>query len=261
MQPEPPERNPIIPEGINVHQHNPLKELALLVGGFILALVVVGTSLWYGLSWMAQFIPYSWEQRLAANFIDEQSGRSDTELALQKRLDHLVNVMVNNGNMPMRVHYLPADTINAFATLGGQIFVYQGLLDAVHSDIGLDMVLAHEAAHIVNRDPIQSLTATLGVQLIFSLVTGNSDIAQLSGLMGTGGQLLMLSYSRKQERAADALALDTLEKLYPDLTGAGELFHYILMHSSEMSFPEFLSSHPDVEGRIENINQRIQQKK
>ncbi len=257
--PEQPTQNPVIPEGINAHQHNPFKELLLLLSSLLVLFVVVTSVLWYSLSWGAQFIPLSWELRLAQPFIDQQATPSETEIALQERLDRLLAAMEYENDIPIQVHHLDSETVNAFATLGGQIFVFQGLLDIVKTDIGLDMVLAHEAAHILNRDPIQGITAALGVQFVFALATGNTELAQLSNLMGTGSELFLLSYSRKQERAADALAMDTLAKLYPDLTGADELFHYMLMHSDDMSFPEFLSSHPNVEDRINTIQERIKQ--
>lgn len=259
QHPEAPKENPILPEGINTSEHHPLKELFILLTSLAVIFVIVVAFIWYGLSWSAQFIPLRWEQRLVAPFIDETAPENEIEKNLQARLDRLVSDMGYAGDIPIRVHYLDSDTVNAFATLGGQIFVFQGLLDAVKTDIGLDMVLAHEAAHIIHRDPVQSIASALGVQFIFALVTGHSELAQLPGLMGTGGELFMLSYSRRQERAADELALNTLAKHYPDLTGADELFHYILLHSDNMSFPEFLSSHPNVEDRIDTIQQRIQQ--
>ena len=46
----------------------------------------------------------------------------------------------------MTVHAVQDPTVNAFATLGGHVFVFTGLVDSLDSENGLAMVLAHELA-------------------------------------------------------------------------------------------------------------------
>lgn len=255
--PQLPSGNPVLPEGINASPQNPIKELLILTTGVIAVFIILSVILWQSLTFTAQYIPLAWEARLAEPFVSEDSG-SDVQQRLQTRLDRLLVALEYDGDLPIRVNYIDNETVNAFATLGGQIFVFQGLLDAVTTDIGLDLVLAHEAAHILNRDPIQGAAGALGVQVVFALITGGGDFAQVSGLMDAGGQLLLLSYSREQEREADALAMDALSRVYEDLTGADELFVYLESLDTELETPEFLSTHPDTDSRIEFIREFIQ---
>ncbi|WP_196158573.1 M48 family metallopeptidase [Reinekea sp. G2M2-21] len=252
-----PSQNPVIPEGINAVRENPFKELLLLTTGIAVALVIVSLVLWQSLSWGAKFIPLSWEMRISDSIAQQFEDTSEQSMMLQARLDHILQAMEYDGKVPLQVHYVDDDLVNAFATIGGHIFVFRGLMDILQTDIGLDMVLAHEAAHILNRDPIQSLAGAVGVQLVVALITGNGDFGQMNGIIDMGNQLMFLTYSREQERVADAMALDALASLYDDLTGADELFVWFAQDDNDA--PEFLSSHPLPDARIEAIRNRLSQ--
>lgn len=256
-EPEIVSQNPSFPEEINTGKREPLKELLQLTAGVLLLLTVVFIVIWQSLSYIAGWIPLAWETNLTEPFQPAEMQRTEQEQALQERLELLLDAMNYEDDAKLTVHVLEQSEINAFATLGGHIFVFQGLLDALQTDIGLDMVLAHEAAHILNRDPIQSAASTLGFQLFMALVTGSGDIGNSTGLINSGSELLALTYSRSQERQADDLALDALSKLYTDLTDADELVSYIAQLEGQGRTPEFLSSHPHPDRRIEAIQQRI----
>jgi len=202
----------------------------------------------------------SWETRLSQsieNLLETDLPDSQIQIDLQSRLDRIVQQIDEQNTFQLTAHYIDSDVVNAFATLGGHVFVFSGLLDVIETDVGLDMVLAHEAAHVLNRDPIQAAAGTVGLQLLMALVTGNGDFAQTSGLMNMGSNMLLLSYSREQERAADERALEALKALYEDLTGADELFVFIQNSEGERAFPEFFSSHPNPSARIANIQKAI----
>lgn len=250
-------QNPSFPEDINTGKREPLKELLQLTAGALLLLAVAFVVIWQSLSYIAGWIPLTWEANLVDPFEPLEMQRTEQEEALQVRLDRLLQAMEYDGEAKLTVHILDQTEINAFATLGGHIFVFQGLLDALQTDIGLDMVLAHEAAHILNRDPIQSAASALGFQFFIALITGFGDLGNSAALINSGSQLMALNYSRNQEQQADEMALDALSVLYTDLTGADELFSYIAKLEGQGRVPEFLSSHPHPERRIEAIQQRI----
>lgn len=256
--PKAPRENPIFPEGINTTDESPLKEFALLSAGALTIIAVAAIILWSSFSWLATFIPLSWEQRVADQWVDNTQAPSTIQIQLQERTDRIIAVMAPDLKTTIVAHHIDHDVTNAFATLGGQIFIYQGLLDALQTDIGLDMVIAHEVAHILNRDPIQMAAGMLGTQLVLALATGNGEFAQLSGFTNISGSLLLLNYSREQEIEADQLALDAIEKLYGSVDGAEEFFVYISNREDLPEPPAWLSSHPDVHSRISAIKARDQ---
>jgi Zn-dependent protease with chaperone function len=104
----------------------------------------------------------------------------------------------------MELEFLVVDgsTINAFTTLGGYIFVFDGLVRELDGENGLAMVLAHEIAHAANRDPLAAASRGVLLQLMMSALSGNRGFDPASA--GELGSELMLGiYSREQEEAAD----------------------------------------------------------
>lgn len=152
-------------------------------------------------------------------------------------------------DLNIRVHVVKGPP-NAAATLGGHIFVLEGLLRTLDSENSLAMVLAHELAHCINRDPLRSVGRGLLLDIALSSAGGG-------GLAGS--QLLMRRYSREQEAAADRDALLALNAHYGHVGGATRLFE-VLRPVDPKSRPEargpmreVLSTHPAIDRRIEAI--------
>jgi predicted Zn-dependent protease len=160
----------------------------------------------------------------------------------------------------LRVYVVQSEQINAFATLGGYIFVFDGLLDALENENSLAMVLAHEVAHVHHRDPLLGAGRGLLIQMAIATLSGGSvDL----GAVSVGSDLILTSYSREQEIAADDVALDLLVQRYGHAVGATALFEIINgdIGDEELArFVEFLSSHPDTDARVERINTIIEER-
>lgn len=172
---------------------------------------------------------------------------------LQRYVEDLTRRMAAHmrppGDLNVRVHVVKGPP-NAAATLGGHIFVLEGLLHKLDSENSLAMVLAHELAHCINRDPLRGVGRGLLLDIALSSAGGG-------GLAGS--QLLMRRYSRGQEAAADRDALLALHAHYGHIGGATRLFE-VLRPSDPQSFPqaggqvrEMLSTHPAIDRRIEAI--------
>ena len=121
-------------------------------------------------------------------------------------------------------HFLMLDTdeVNAFAAPGGLIFVTKGLVGLVSGEGELAAVLAHEIAHVQNRDAVGAiqqsrLTQTLtelGKEEAGRLSTGKVPPELVKSFSDSVGEvttkLITSGYSRDQEYAADAAAKDIL---------------------------------------------------
>jgi predicted Zn-dependent protease len=68
------------------------------------------------------------------------------------------------------------------------------------------------------------------------------------------GLVTSLSFSREQERVSDKTALKTLMALYGNVAGADQLFKLLQEAEGSMKMPEFFSTHPLSEKRIQNIH-------
>ncbi|MEH6627669.1 MAG: M48 family metallopeptidase [Motiliproteus sp.] len=273
-------QNPKIPEGINASPDNPLKEFLLLLAGITLSVIALVTLISLLAQSLAPLIPFSWEQRLTGLYegsygdsntetkdkSSEQSPPKDklpdspafinAELALQELSARLSNNIDRPENMVFNVHLIEQPLPNAFATLGGHIFVTTGLLRKVGSENALAMVLAHEMAHIKHRHPIQAISRGALVQFLMTLVLGNQGTAAIQSVLGQTGLLTLLSFNRDMEREADQEAMAVLVNNYGHLAGADEFFSQLLEQGNQAAWTAIFQTHPGVESRVVEIRKR-----
>ncbi|MDR2789577.1 MAG: M48 family metallopeptidase [Campylobacteraceae bacterium] len=222
-------------------------KLSIALGALLTAAFVI---IYFAVKFFAPFIPYSVETALTENFILRENLNGTEQKAaheLQKIASNLAKNMNAPPDMPLHVSIIKSEEQNAFATLGGHIFVTSGLLDAVESENGLAMVLAHEIAHIKNRDPIVSAAGSATFSFIMAVVFG-SDVSFFENTVAAAAQS---SFSRSQEEKADTDALLALKNYYGHTFGAEEFFVKSL--KNDKFTLKFLSSHPQTKERIEYI--------
>lgn len=246
--------NPELPEGINASEEHPLREFAWLgTGAVALVLVIVFALGWAG-QWMGALIPFSFETRLAASVASplREAPDSPAREALQKLADRLVKAHPLPEGMRITLHLADSPERNAFATLGGHVFVTRGLLAALPSENALAMVLAHEIGHVRQRHVIRSIGRGLLVSLALGVLTGSGQDDPASGALSQAGLTSALGFSRDQEREADQLGLHALQALYGHVAGAASLFE-LLEKEHGLRAPEWFNSHPDNAARIAAI--------
>ena len=254
-------RNVKVPEGINVSKHRPLADLFVLTAGAVGLFAVLGLLALLIGSYAGRYMPMSWENAMAAAMFEgdalEEPAAADREIeaVLQAVADRLAENMDVPEDLRITMHYLDEDEINAFATLGGHIFVLRGLIARVPDENALAMVLAHEIAHAANRDIMANIGGTLLVQLVLGTVTGMSP-ETAEGLTWGPNALLMRQFSREAEKHADRDALAAVAATYGHVAGADAFFRILLDELGETvpeEGPEFLSTHPLTAVRIEGL--------
>jgi len=252
--------NPVIPEGINVSPTHPIKDFALLVAGISALIIVAVLALSLLAGQLARHIPFAQERALAASLGRWLPEPPDSAVAKQRQhyLQTLTNRLASQlalpPDMPITVHYSSSQTVNAMATLGGHIVVFQGLIDTLPSENALAMVLAHEIAHVRHRDPVVAMGRGFAVMLALSSLSGFGDGA-LQQWLGGVGMLPILSFSRSQEEAADSTALQAVLDLYGHVGDAAAFFEAVAERQSAAHSPTMFNTHPDVEQRIARIRE------
>ncbi|CAN0283957.1 unnamed protein product, partial [Chrysoparadoxa australica] len=103
-----------------------------------------------------------------------------------------------------------ADVLNAFATPGGYIYVYTGLINYLDNPDDLAGVIGHEIAHADRRHSIKQLEKVYGIQLLLSIALGNdpSQLEQIAAKIATAGS--SLAFSRDNESEADEFSVKYL---------------------------------------------------
>lgn len=207
---------------------------------------------------LLKWVPFSAEKNFVRPYeeIADRFWGENSHPEIEEYLQNLSNELAIAIELPeeieIQTHFIESDEINAFATLGGHIFITRGLLEAVDNENSLSMVIAHELAHQKHRDPITGLSRGIALQMIYSLIS--SDYSQID-LSGVGGELGLLYFSREQEQNADEAAIYALNKHYGHVGGYDQFFQAVLeVEDSEgVSIPQWLSSHPDTLKRIDYL--------
>lgn len=250
-------------EGINSSSENPLKELAWLLGGGLAAVVILVFVVSLAAQWIAPRIPYKYEAKLAATLPslvglpNTESGRQ-VQAELQALADRLAARMQMPEAMQVRVGYRDQDTVNAFATIGGQMVFFRGLLARIENEDALAMVMAHELAHLKHRHVSAALGRGVAVGVILSVASAELGRSAAAGVLGQAGMVTVLSFNRDQELEADEAALRAIHTEYGHVGGAFDLFDVFTRLPTvrgEASIPtvEFLRTHPLTENRVAAI--------
>jgi predicted Zn-dependent protease len=252
----------------------------------ILAVVVVGALF---VNVVAQSSPYDkYRNRTYSNkgYLSEDdelklAEQVHQELLKQTRLveDRSINEYVNSvgqrlaraserPNIPWRFYVVDDKAINAFATLGGRVYVHTGLLAAAQSEAQLASVLGHEIGHIVGRHGLanvkksQKYGTLAGIATIAGAILGGQAGANLGGGLGNliaGGYLM--KHSRDAEREADYLGLYDLKEAGYNTGGMVQMFEILqeVSASSPNAFGSILASHPAPSERAANTRREISQ--
>jgi len=152
------------------------------------------------------------------------------------------------------------DQVNAWCMPGGKIVVYTGLLPIAQGDTGLAVVMGHEVAHALANHGAQRMSAAQLQQI--GAVAGNVALSKnpenqqlFNQAYAVGSQVgVMLPFSRSHETEADAIGLRIMAIAGYNPDEASKLWVRMKEKSGGQAPPEFLSTHPSNETRIQNLN-------
>ncbi|CAN5875273.1 hypothetical protein BH24BAC1_BH24BAC1_29150 [soil metagenome] len=190
--------------------------------------------------------------------------RNSSEPRVQRayaHLDRIMNRILNSGTIAYRDEFRweskiidDPHTQNAFATPGGYIYVYTGLIRVLESEDHFAGVLGHEIAHADRRHSMVMLQRQYGVSLILSLLLGNNPQTVSTIAAQLAGQLAGLRFSRAAERDADDYSVIYLAGTgHYACDGAAGFFERMLSMEDRGNPPEFLSTHPSPANRVQDI--------
>lgn len=179
-------------------------------------------------------------------------------------MDRIVGRVLNSGEVKYRdeftwdVKIIKDDAqLNAFATPGGHIYVFTGLIKFLNDEDHFAGVIAHEIAHADRRHSVKQLQRTYGINLLLSIALGNnpSALKEIAGQLT--GTLAGLKFSRDAETEADFYSVEYLGGTeYYACDGAAGFFIKMNEEAAQGTPPEFLSTHPNPENRIQSIQQK-----
>jgi len=171
-------------------------------------------------------------------------------------INRIKDAILNSGKLKhkddfvWRIRIIHDDsTLNAFCTPGGYIYVYTGIIKFLDSEDEFAGVIGHEIAHADERHSTEALTKQYGTEVLFAILLGQNQgtLVQIAkGMIG-------LKYSRTNETESDTRSVDYLYETEYDARGAAKFFEKIVLAGGG-SGPEFLSTHPSPDNRVQHIN-------
>ena len=212
-----------------------------------------------------QAISITTEQEIAIGIqsapqIAQQHGGLYPNNQYQAFVDEVGNKLVNNSiaqETPYQYEFhLLADrkTINAFALPGGQIFITYALFSQLENEDQLAGVLGHEIGHVLGRHSAERIAETEFWQ---GMATAGSVGADVGGIVQQFGQGKLLKNGRGDELESDDLGvLFMIDSGYnpEEMVGVMEI---LKKAAGPNRVPEFQSTHPDPDNRIEKIREAI----
>jgi len=210
---------------------------------------------------------------VASNIVAKYPILENSELT--QYLNLIGTTIALNSDRPRTLsgyHFAVLDTedINAYACPGGIIFITRGVIESVNNEDELAAVLAHEVAHISNKDGTSSIESTRGSGLFAALI---KEPFKIAGNLGPG-QLALLTnmfvkavddvfdtvvingYSPEQELKADRDAVSYLTRSGYD-PEALLIYETKLYNDPNFSMERKMNTHPGLEERIRNIKATI----
>lgn len=207
------------------------------------------------------------EQGAAAFYAKEKDkyakvGALNANAQQTARVKTIVNDLIEQAgafrpdtrNWKWEVSVISSKEVNAYCAAGGKMAIYTGLLDGLKlNDSEVAAVMGHEIAHALREHTREAMSEAVAQQV------GVSVLASLAGFGDVGTSLLSqatqvavgLPFSRAKEREADRIGLELMARAGYDPHNAVTLWRKMMSGSG--SPPELLSTHPDPENRIKDI--------
>ncbi|MGH7885845.1 MAG: M48 family metalloprotease [Thermodesulfobacteriota bacterium] len=196
----------------------------------------------------------------------EQYGGLYPDQRAQDFVDKIGNRLLKNSE---KISELPwefefhllrdPEAINAFALPGGQVFITQALFSRLQTEGQLAGVLGHEIGHVVARHGAQRIAKselTQGLTGAVMTASGDAGSAQMAAMIG---QMINMKYGREDELQSDELGIKLMSKAGYDPRSMIGVMEILAAASSGNRQPEFFSTHPNPENRIEKIRSAIQE--
>jgi predicted Zn-dependent protease len=214
------------------------------------------------------FVQY--DQFLKENKLSTNTVQTNMVKGVGKRIQNAVVTYFARNNLTQELNgfawefnLIESNEVNAWCMPGGKVVVYSGILPVTQDETGLAVVMGHEIAHAVakhsNERMSQALLAQLGGETLAAALQQKPQQTQeiWMAVFGAGVQLgAILPYSRLQESEADHLGLIFMAMAGYNPNGAVEFWQRMSQNAGAKP-PEFLSTHPSDQSRIQKIKAEI----
>lgn len=206
-----------------------------------------------------------YDQFLGDNNVIEESADAQMITRVGQRIASAAERWLDSNGYPgylndykWEYNLVKDDLINAWAMPGGKIVFYTGILPITQTETGVAVVMGHEVAHALADHGAQRLSAGAlqqGIQLAGNVAIQDEQTRNLfNQAYGIGSAVgIMLPFSRSHETEADRIGIQIMAIAGYDPYEASKLWQRMKAQSGGQAPPEFLSTHPSNDTRINNL--------
>lgn len=228
-------------------------------------LLVLGLSYFYALPWLAEqsvaFVPKEYEIKMGESLYQSMIKEEEIDEERTALANSFLKQIDFETDYPLHVTVVKSKIKNAFALPGGHVVIYTELLDNMKSYEELAGLLGHEVGHVKQRHTTKNIFRSFSGYLLISIFLGDFS-GVTATVLDNANQLNQLSYSRSLESEADETGFKTLQHNHIDPKGMISLFENLQKGNEAGSIvPEFLSTHPMTENRLQHVKDLIKTEK
>ena len=157
------------------------------------------------------------------------------------------------------------NTVNAFALPGGQVFITMGLLKLLKNEDQLAGVLGHEIGHVIGRHSAEHMAKqelTQGLLSATEIATYDPGSPNMQAAIARYvGDMINMKYGREDEIESDRFGVRYMYETGYRPEAQIEVMKILKQASGGQRQQEFLSTHPDPENKIVEIEKYINELK
>ena len=197
-------------------------------------------------------------RQINQELISQRKVKIYNDPAINRYINTIGQKLARNSSrtdIPYTFQVVDDKSINAFATMGGFVYVNTGLIATAENESELASVIGHEIAHVAARHSVKQMREQAISQGVLSVAGLDRNTAVQLGVE----LAFNLPHSRGDELEADELGLANLKKAGYATSGMITFFEKLLEKSGG-SPPSFLSTHPATSSRIRRLQEMIDPK-
>jgi len=187
-------------------------------------------------NWLGPLIPASWERRMGDAMVGDFGHRICHTRAGDAALATLA-AKLDPGGERIRVGVANVPIVNAVALPGGQVLLFNGLVQGAQDPDEIAAVLAHEIGHVRKRHVMTALLRQFGV----SILTAGAG----TGMGNQAFGIAELGYTREAESEADEFARARMARAGISPEGGARFFERERKKGGDgPGWASWLQSHP-----------------
>ena len=183
--------------------------------------------------------------------------RLSTDPVLNRYVTDIGQRLVTTGqrrNIPYQFFVVRDPAVNAFATMGGHVYVTTGLIQAADNEAQLASVMAHEVGHIEKKHLLDQIQQAMVARGLVATALG----VEQNQFANIGIELLLSRpQSREDEFQADQVGLSILREADYATSAMPAFMRKLLQADRGGGGPRFLSTHPAVADRVKALESAI----